>query len=224
MASFKLNLATIRGCPPAKELAEAIAAYGLPENDEFGVLNHSATDEAVFATVVRKSHQTVQRLNNETGEVTAEAVEKVNVYPIGVRPKSEVLEIYAGPVGGIEQMGIFFGSCLALPTVTEAIALDIPGAVARLAKNTERFQLRSIRVSEYAHNSFMAGPYAPKFLDSQHGVDFLDEYVDFVTAASVRFQGPSGRVNVTLSTKACFGFSCNDDDQPAVQSILRKLG
>lgn len=37
----------------------------------------------------------------------------------------------------------------------------------------------------------------------------------FVESATVRFQGPSG--------KATFAYSCNEDDQPQVQLILRGL-
>ena len=223
MASYRLNIARIRGCPPPAELAEALEAYSLPEEDEFGVLNHSATPQAAFGTVVRKVQQAVQRLDVKAREVTAEAVEKVQVYPFGAFPGSERLEIYAGALSSIEQMGVFFGSCLALPTVVDSIEIDIASALDKLADRTERFQLRSVRIKDYAHNSYMSGPYAPKFLDSQHGRDFLEEFAEFVTAASVRFAVPGGRANVKLGGAACFGFSCGEDDRPAVQAILRKL-
>ena len=223
MASYKLNIARIRGCPPAGTLAKALEAYGLPEDDEFGVLNHSATEQAAFGTVVRKVQQAVQRLDVEAREVTAAAVEKVNVYPFGIHPSTETLEVYAGSASSVEQMGIFLSGHLELPTVVEGIELDIPGALEKLANQTERFQLRAIRVNDYAHNSYMAGPYAPKFLDSEHGKDFLAEYAEFVVSADVRFAGQMGRVNVKLTPKASFSFSCHEEDRPAVQSILRRL-
>ena len=69
----------------------------------------------------------------------------------------------------------------------------------------------------------MTGAYAPKFMDSQHGQEFMEEYAEQMVSASVKFAAPTGRATVTLTPKACFGFSCNEDDQPAVQSILRKL-
>ena len=223
MASFKLNIARIRGCPPAGEVGKAIEEYGLPEDEEFGVLNSSFTDRAAFATIVRKTQSAVQRLDPDSREVTAAAVEKVTLYPVAVHPAREVLEIYAGSAAGIEQVGAFFGSCLALPTVVDPIDLDILAAVDKLAKSAKRFQLRSIRISEYAHDSYMSGPYAPKFLDSEHGRDFLGEYAEFVKAAGVRFQTQSGRATVNLSPKACFGYSCNEEDQAEVQALLRKL-
>ncbi|MBN1555894.1 MAG: hypothetical protein JXA11_14215 [Phycisphaerae bacterium] len=224
MASFKLNLATINNCPSIKDLTEALAEYHLPEAEEFGVLNHTAGEGAVYATILRKTHQAIQRLDAESNEVLTDAVEKVTVYPIGVFPKRGLLEVYEGSATGIEQIGAFFASGLALPTVVSPIDLDIPSAIDKLRAETDRFQLKSIRVSEYAHNSYMSGPYGPKFLDSEHGMDFLREYVDYVTSANCRFQAPNGRATVTLSPKACFRFSLNnEDDQPAVQSILRKL-
>ncbi len=223
MATFKLNIAIVRGCPPPDELDKALADYALPADDEFGVLNHSATPQAVFGTVVRKVQQAVQRLDAENREVTAAAVEKVQVYPFGIHPNSEVLEVYAGSATALEQMGVFLGSCLALPTVVEPIEIDVAAALDKLAEQTERFQLRSVRVTDYAHNSYMSGTYAPKFLDTAHGREFLEEYAQFVSAASARFKTPAGRANVSITPKACFSFSCNEDDRPLVQSILRKL-
>ncbi|MCD6304493.1 MAG: hypothetical protein J7M21_05980, partial [Planctomycetes bacterium] len=112
MATYKLNIATVRSCPPPDELAAALADYGLPEDDEFGLLNYSAAGEVVFGTVVRRLQQTVQRLDRASRTVTAAAVEKVQVYPFAVRPAAERLELYAGSLSAIEQMGVFLGSCL----------------------------------------------------------------------------------------------------------------
>ncbi len=223
MATFKLNIARIRGCTPPNELNKAMKEFGLPDDEAFGVLNHSATDSTVFATIARRTQTAVQKLDTDSGEVLTAPVEKVTVYPFAVKPSAEVLEIYAGSVSAIEQIGLFFSSALGVPAVVEAIDLDIPSAIEKLAKETGKFQLKSVRVNDYAHNSYMSGPYVPKFLDTVHGLEFMEEYAELITAASVRFQGPSGRVNVRLTPKACFSFSCNEDDQPTVQTVLRKL-
>lgn len=223
MASYKLNIARIRGCPEPGKLAEAFAQYGLPEDDEFGVLNHSAAGDNVFATVVRKTQQSVQQLDQEAREVTSAPVERVQVYAMAIRPPAEVLELYSGSKAGFEQIGFFLGSCLALPVVVEPIEVDVADALDKLAGLTEKFQLKSIRVGDFAHNSYMAGPYTPKFLDSEHGKDFLEANAETVTAANVRFAGSMGRVNAKITPNACFGFSCHEDDRPVVMSILRKL-
>ena len=49
MASYKLNIATVRGCPPAAQVAQAMKEFGLPEEAEFGVLNVTATPQAVWS-------------------------------------------------------------------------------------------------------------------------------------------------------------------------------
>ena len=223
MPSFKLHIARIRNCPPPEKVEAALKEFGLPESEEYGVLNHSATETSVFATVARRHQQAVEKLDPETAEVTSQPVERVNIYPFAVRPADEVLEVYAGAASAIEQVGAFLAGCLAMPTIVEAIELDVLDAIARLAKNTQRFQLRSVRVSDYAHNAYMAGVYAPKFLDTQHGLEFLEEYGEFLTAASVKFVVPGGRAGANLAPTASFSYSCSEDDQPTVQSILRKL-
>jgi len=223
MASFRLNIATVGGCPAAEEIGQLLADYGLPEEEDYGVLSCTVSQQAVFGTVVRRLRQAIQRLDAKAREITAAAVEKVQVYPFAVHPAAERLEVYAGAAAAIEQMGEFLGSCLALPTVVEPIEVDIPSALDRLAGMTRHFQLRSVRVSEYAHNSYMSGPYSPKFLDTEHGRDFLQEYAEFVTSANVRFAAAAGRVNVKLAPKACFSFSCHEEDRPETLSLLRKL-
>jgi hypothetical protein len=223
MATHRLNLARIRNCPAPRKLAEALASFGLPEGGAFGVLNHSATDQSVVGTIIRRGQYAVPRLDDKTREITSVAVEKVAAYPFGIRPAAELLEVYAGSAKAIEHVAEFLSGPLALSTVVEAIDLDVPSAVEKLRKPAKDFRLKSLRVSEYAHDSYMSGPYAPKFTSTEHGLDFLKEYADFVTAASVRFDGPTGKVTVNLTPKACFGFSCADEDLPTVQGILRKL-
>ncbi|MFA6134840.1 MAG: hypothetical protein WC869_12560 [Phycisphaerae bacterium] len=223
MASYKLNVARIRGCPSPAKVAAALQQFGLPETEEFGVLNHSASEHAAFATIVRRSQSSVQQLDTDSKEVTAAPVERVTLYPFGVHPARETLEVYAGSATGIEQVGAFFSGCLGFATVTEAIEIDIVAALEKLLADTQRFQIRSVRLSEYAYDSYTMGPYTPKFLDNDHAQKFLEKYAEAVTTASVKFAAPHGRANATLTAKACFTYSCNEDDQPHVQAVLRKL-
>ncbi|MFP4107300.1 MAG: hypothetical protein ACLFVU_14600 [Phycisphaerae bacterium] len=223
MASFKLNIARIQGSPTPQELVEQMESYGLPESEEFGVLEAKAAAEWAFGSVVRKTQQAVQKLDPESQQIVTGAVEKATVYPFGVQPQHEILELYAGAASGIEQMSIFFGSCLALSTVVEPIEIDVLSAIQKLMEETKRFQLRSVRVSDFAANSYMIGPYTPKFVDTPNGVEFVEQYVEGITSASVKFQGPTGRVTVSVTPKACFSYSCKDDDQDFVKATLRKL-
>lgn len=223
MASYKLNMAGIRGCPDPVKVCELMREFGLPETEEFGVLDSSVTGKSVFGTIIRRTNQAVPRLEADSHDVVVTQVERVTEYPFCVQPASDRLEVYAGSSSAIEQVGLFLSGCLALPTVTDAIRVDVPLAIDKLMESTQQFQFRSLRVADHAHNSFMAGPYAPKFLDTQHGRDFMEEYADLIVSAGVKFMGTAGRVSVTLTPKACFSYSCQEEDQRFVQSTLRKL-
>ncbi|NLW86456.1 MAG: hypothetical protein GXY38_06245 [Planctomycetes bacterium] len=222
MASYKLNIARIRGLPSASAVLDALNDFGVPEDEEFGVLNASGTSTAVMATVIRRTRQAVQQLDNETHELTCAGVEKVTALPLAAVPGKELLELYAGSPAGIEQIGVFFSGSLALPTVVEAVEVDVPAAIESLTQQ-KKFQLVTVRVSDFAHNSFMIGPYAPKFQDTRHGMDFIEKYLAGVTSATVKFVGPTGRVTLTVAPNACFRYSCHEDDTPNVQALLRGL-
>ncbi len=224
MATFRMNIANLDNCPPPADVVAAMEDFGLSDDEPFGVLNCTASETAVLGTVVHRTAQDVQQLDEDTGEVTSRSVSKVNVYPLGIFPAAGRIETYGGPASGLDRIAEFLASGLALPTVLTQIELDVVDAIDKLYRSTSKFQLKSIRISEYAHSSYVCGPYAPKFLDTEHGRDFLAEYADFVTAANCRFQGEHGRVTVNLKPKANYGYSLsNEDDNPAVQSILRKL-
>ena len=223
MASFKLHIARIRNCPSPADVAGAMQEFGLPEAEDYGVLDSNATDESVFATIARRTEQTVQRLDAETGEVTSRQVEKVALYTFGIQPAREALEVYSGSASAIEQIGAFLSGSLALPTVVEPIELDIADAIEKLLKSAQRPQLKSARVGDYSHNSYMSGTYAPKFLDTPNGLEFIEQHSESLKAAGVKFMGPTGRVTVNLRSTASFSFSCQEDDEPIVRSMLRKL-
>jgi hypothetical protein len=223
MASFRLNIARIRNAPSPEEIARGMEEFGLPDTEEYGVITASSAGTGAFGSIVRKTQQTVQKIQPDTREVISAPVDKVQLMPFAIRPASETLEVYAGGVKSIEEIGTFLASCLALPVIVEPLEVDVPGAIDKLIANAERVQLRSLRVSEYAHNSFMSGPYSPKFLDHDHGMEFLEKYTDFVKAANLRFKAPTGNATVSITPNACFRYSCNEDDQPPVQSIIRKL-
>ena len=173
MPSFRLNFANIQGCPAPAKVAKLMEQFGLPKSEEFGVLACQATEAMLFGTIVRRSNRTVARLDAETKEITAAPIEMVTVYPFGIRPFTGRLETYAGSSAGIEQVSVFLCSCLALPSLVGDIEIDVPSAIDKLAQSAKRFQLRAVRVSEHAHNAYMIGAYAPKFLDSEHGKEFL---------------------------------------------------
>src|SRR5690242_13616059 len=117
MASFRLNIARIQGCPPPKQVLGAMEKFGLPPSEEFGVLSQQGTDSTIFGTIIRKTQHAVQRLDPESRELTSSPVEKVTLYSFGIKPSIERLEVYSGSAAAIEQVGTFLSSCLAMPTL-----------------------------------------------------------------------------------------------------------
>lgn len=224
MASFKLNIAILDNCPDAAKIGKAIESYGLPENEEFGVLGCTASDSVVYAQILRRTSQAIQKFDPETSEVATTSVEKAVVIPCGIFPQKGVIETYEGTSTSLDQMANFLTGSLALNTVVTQIPVDIPSAIDKLKANTPGFQLKSVRVSEYAANSYMSGAYAPNFFETEHGCEFIKEYLEYITQASVRFQGPHGKVSLTLTPKACFRYSiANEEDKNLVQAAIRKL-
>ena len=91
MATFRLNIGRIRGCPAPAEVVAAMEEFGLPDTEEYGVLQAAAAGQAVSAAIVRKTNQVVQRLDARAREVTAESVERATLYPFTIRPRRELL-------------------------------------------------------------------------------------------------------------------------------------
>lgn len=223
MASFKINFATCKGLGAPAEIVDGMEQFGLAETEEIGVLHADVAGEAAFGTLIRRTHMAVQRIDSDTHEVLTENVERITLYPFGAFCNAERLEVYAGTTSGIQQVGDFISGGLAMAVVTDPIELDLLTTVDRLMNNTTKFQLRAVRTSDYAANSYMIGTYAPKFMDTDHGLQFMEQYAEGLKSVQVRFAGPSGRVTATLTPNACFSYSCQEDDQPEVQQILRKL-
>ncbi len=223
MATYKINIATCRGLDKPAAMVKAMEEYGLAEGQEMGVLHASEAGNAAFGTLVRRTNLTVQRLDVKTRQVVSDQVEKVALIPFGAFPQAEQIEVYAGSAATIKEVEAFLAGALTMAVVVDAIELDVLASVQKLIKTVQKFQLRAARASDYAASSYMMGPYAPKFMDTEHGLKFLDEYAEGIKTVQVRFAAPAGRATATLSPNACFSFSCHENDQPHVQDVLRKL-
>ncbi len=223
MASFKMNFATCRGLGEPGEIVEALDRFGLAETEEVGVLHADGAGPAAFGTLIRRTNLTVQRVDAQTREVLTDIVERAALLPFGTFPEAERLEVYAGGSSAVEQVGAFLATGLGMAVVTDPIELDLLAAVEKLMKETSKFQLRGVRAGDYAATSYMIGTYAPKFMDTDHGLQFIEQYAEGLKSVQVRFAGPSGRATATLTPNACFSYSCPEDDQPEIQQVLRRL-
>ncbi len=223
MASYTLNIARIRGCPKAAELHKELADYGVQASDGFAVLEVAKGGEFVRGTLVRLVNQQYPHLDGEEEQLDTQVIEKAVALPFAIWPGKNRLEITAGGKTGIEDIGAFLASELALSVVVDPVEIDLVDAVASLIEEVDRFSLRSMTISDYAHNSYMIGKYAPKFMDTDHGTKFLEEYVEGTDAVIVRFV-LGGQVNLTIRPTGCFSYSLKDEaDNDQVQKILRGL-
>ncbi len=223
MASYKMNFAICKGLQDPAAIVAGMEEYGLAESEEMGVLHASAAAGAAFGTLVRRTNLAIQKLDLESREVVTDTVERVSLIAFGAFPAEERLEVYGGSASAIADVSTFLGSCLGQAIVTDPYELDMEAAVEKVMNNTQRFMLRTIRVTDYAADSYMIGPYAPKFLDTEHGLKFLEDFGEAVKSVQVRFAAPTAKANVTLAPNACFSYSCHEDDQPVVQQLLRGL-
>jgi hypothetical protein len=223
MASFRLNVARIRGLPPVKDIVSALKQFGMPAKGEFGVISYAGTADSVTAEIIHRSRELVGRLDPTGQKVIPTPVERIIAYPFQVSPAKERLEIHAGAANGIEKIGTFMASHLSLTVTTELVELDVVRAVGKLSSRVERFRLHSVRLEGYAYNSYMVGTYSPRFLDSEHGLEFLAEHDEGVLSACVRFVGPNGRVSLIITRNACFTYSCEEADQDFAKTVLRRL-
>jgi len=223
MASYTLNIARTRGCPTAGELRKKLTDYGVQPETGFAVLDVAKGSAFVRGTLVRLVAQQYPHLDGEAEQLDTQVVEKAVALPLSLWPGKGRLEIAAGSKTGIEDVGAFLASELALSVVVDPIEIDLVDAVEWLAANANRFQLRSATISDYAHNSYMIGKYSPKFMDTDHGLKLLEGYAEATDAVVVRFV-LGARVNLTIRPSGCFSYSLKDEgDNDQVKKILREL-
>ena len=223
MPSFKINFALCKGLAGPGEIVSAMEAFGFAESEEVGVLHAESAPGAAFGTIIRRTNLTFQKIDPATREVLTDQVEKVALLPFGAFPERGLLEVYEGSQTALKQVGEFFASALGMAVVTDEIPIDLLAAIEHLTKNTRAFQLKAARTGEYAANSYMMGPYAPKFADSDHGLNFLNQYEAALKTVQVRFAAANAKANITLRPNACFSYSCHEDDQAELQQLLRQV-
>lgn len=223
MDPHTLNIARVTGLPSLKALGSAFAIFGVPADGLFGVINPTTSRDFVSATLIFRCSQTVRRIEPTTAAVVTAEIDKVAVYPFTVYPAKGVIEVRAGGINGLSRIQDFLTACLSTAVIVEPVELDISIAARKLNSQTERFLVRSVRVAHFAAKSHMSGPYSPRFTDSDFGMDFIDAHADSITTANVRFAASAGTVALTLNSRSCFKYSCNEDDSISVQNILRRL-
>ena len=236
MPSFQLHIARITPDMKPADIAKAVDHYADGQSRdpgrEFTVLNchaypQSGLVQISLARQVGCQIQSIAALDKkkpDAFELVTRDVLRVTPLDMAINTKLGLLETYGGGTGSIENASMFLAGALALAVLAEAQKIDVIKAIDWLTANVERLQVRRSDISDYSHNSYMIGPYAPKFLDSQHGLDFTQEYIAGVKKVAVRFSGPAGHIGLNLTAAASFtGTVKDEDDLPHAQSICRKI-
>ncbi len=223
MGSYRLNLGTCKGLPEPAKLAaamETLRPKDGEDNYELAVTRAVHAGEAVLADLLVRKTRTVRKWDAAKGEMTEHPVESDSVMTVRLHPALDLVSTYAGGARTITDVHVLLASELCLPVVTDVVKLDLLSAVRELQRRVNRFTLVQVKHTEFASDSYTSGPFAPRFIDTQHGLDFLEEQEAGIEAAVVTFAGPSKRVRVTIRQEVGFAYSCHDDDQAAVQKIL----
>ena len=222
MASYKLNIGMVRGCPSTAELATKMEM--LPDEDErFTILDLNHTPTALKCRLVRFSNQVIKGWDPQRRDVEEVVVRKAEVLPLLILPPKGIVEVQAGSIRSLEQVDVLLTQELGLAVTVEPIEFDVIDLIRKVRQEVQAFQLVSAAVDLFSANSYTLGVYRPRFEDTEHGLDFLDEHEEAIKTARVRFAGKSGKVTVTLSPNSAFAFSCRADDYDQVSALLRRV-
>ncbi len=222
-----LNISLVRGlgagARSVEDVVKAMDEYGVAPTESIGVLKASCTPRAVLASLIRRTTKTISKVNVETGDPEVSAVAHEDLYPFGLFwGEAGRLELYGGGSQAVGCVVGFLAGDLGLKISVDPIEVDLMGAVDKLAP-LRKFYIRQATTASYAANSYMIGNYSPKFIDTDTGRDFIEQYAEALSKVTVRWAGQAGHVTATLTPQAAFGYSCHDDDQIATQQILRGL-
>ena len=232
MPSFQMHIASIAGCDP-DELVDRLKQFIEGQGDsarEFVVLKYHRRkgSHAVRIDLARRIQCELQTIAAGPGgklSLTATPAARAVASTVLINTKAERIETYGPGSQSLDHAADgFLINELGLPVLWERMKVDLSAAIDKLAAEVERLRIVNTGVGDYSHNSYMIGPYTPKFLDSQHGIDFLQEYIEGVKTVRVKFAGPAGPVGLSVKPVSSFSGSIRDEDDLAyVQSICRKL-
>lgn len=218
--SYQINLADVRGYPQADELARLMRQYGAPEREEYRVVDVRNDCSTVWATIARMHTRNVTILSDDSGEFEETSIQLAKRLDLRASTITDTLVTSCGGRSSLDEAAVFLGSCLALPTVVEPWILDVQAVVETMLDTLPRCQLRTVNVGEYCHNSYMAGPYRPRFLDSSHGREFVEAYGEAVKEARLRWAGEAGWVSATIRPNGSITYTCGEEEANAVDRRL----
>ena len=235
MPSYQIHYATVAGLPDASMIVDAVKLYGEKQAvaaGEFVVLDVAGSKTAARIALAYVAAKKINGVRPGCGcdggheKELGMDIEQVNVaIPFDLRlcTKNDQLKTYGPGVWSIEHSGVFLSGAMAFPTLISEIELKVEKSLEILCQKVDRLTIVGAEVSDYSHDRYMLGKYAPKFLDTDHGLDFVGEYVDSLKAITVQWPGASGKVRMKLTSAASFSFTAHEDDFQQVEAICTHL-
>ncbi|MFW6125435.1 MAG: hypothetical protein ACOC46_04735 [Pirellulales bacterium] len=220
MPQHQLNIARLHGAPEVVAGVEKLLD-DYHQEGEYAMLPGRTMLPVVRGTLVVRTSQQIQKLNEAKGELYTEPVDKAGTIPFALFSNAQRLETYGGAASGIEHVATFLAGCLNLPTRVETIRLDLVEMVHAMRNELDRFRLVGATITNYAHNSYVIGRYAAKFADTEQGLKLLSEHADEVASISVKFGGGDDKVTARVSPNATIQYTCGDDARFEAARLLR---
>lgn len=226
MPSYKLNIGRITGIAgglTADQVAESIASWPNSPDEVYFRRACIVNGTVVTGNLTVLDQKTATVLKRETGDLDTKVIERADDIPYRIYPTALRVETYAGSLRGLLDLNNFLVGC--------GVTLNIENIELELAKVLETlealalpaFRVKSVKVSDFAANSYVMGTYGPKFTDTVHGHEFVEKYGVALVGLAVAWRGNTGKVGLSLVPRSCFTFSCHEDDRESVLAVLREL-
>lgn len=226
MASYKLNFGLLR-FPGVDELSEALEGFGIPEDASVGVLAYERQDKLVLATVCRRKAKKIRSMDRKKRRLREGEVNSYDEVPLRLEDgKNPMIRTYAGSGASLKAASEILEEISGKPAEIEPLTVDLVGNIITLSKAVECFTLGQVKLSEHWMDSQTGGPYLPKFLSTEHGLELVDGEDSFrkaVVEAAVSWRYGKRKVKVKLCGTASFAFSCKDEDREAVVKLLESI-
>jgi hypothetical protein len=225
MAAYKLNIGLVRQCPKPADVVNKLKGFGLPPEQEYGILECADSPAGVKATLVNGRFKGICRLNRDKHELADEKVESFTAIPFILSMADKTVKVFAGGARVLKLLADKLAEICGEAFEFEPIPLDPVQVAITLNTAVEDLKLLGVAVDKYAHDSQTEGPYVPKFQSTQHGLDFIGDpkRSPNVSAVAVWWKGAIKKVRVKLVRTAAFAYSCDPDEQQAVETKLVAL-
>jgi hypothetical protein len=226
VSSYKLNIGRIAGVGAGmtpEAIEEAILSYPNGADEQFFRQDCRTMGNRVQGSIAVLQHASFHALERKSGGIEVAVVEKATTVPFAMFVRENRVETYAGSLKTLTDLDVFCNEC-GVAMAIENVELELAECLAKLTEmQLPGFRLKQVKVTDFSANSFATGSYGPKFLDTAHGQEFVEQYAAGLVGLSVAWRTGNGKVGLSMVPRSCFSFSCHEDDRDSLVAILREL-